>query len=157
MKELSIEEKAKRYDEAYKKVAIGFGSNVADEIFSGFRESEDERIKNEIIAFIEQSIHRGGGTPIPQEQENKWIAWLEKQGKQKHIVKMKSAEESLGIDFETYNKIVDECIYGENKPADKVEPKFHKGDWVVYDYRTYQVVELPKESYTAQYFDESDE
>jgi hypothetical protein len=41
---------------------------------------DDVRTKNEIIAFVEQSIHRGGGTPIPQEQENKWIAWLEKQG-----------------------------------------------------------------------------
>ena len=41
---------------------------------------DDARTKNEIIAFVEQSIHRGGGTPIPQEQENKWIAWLEKQG-----------------------------------------------------------------------------
>ena len=40
---------------------------------------DDVRTKNEIIAFVEQSIHRGGGTPIPQEQEDKWIAWLEKQ------------------------------------------------------------------------------
>ena len=30
---------------------------------------------------------------------------------------MKSPEESLGIDSETYNKIVDECIYGEQKSA----------------------------------------
>lgn len=41
---------------------------------------DDERTKNEIIAFVEQSIHRGCGTPIPQEQEDKWIAWLERQG-----------------------------------------------------------------------------
>ena len=32
MKELSIEEKARNYDEVYKKVAVRFGSNVADEI-----------------------------------------------------------------------------------------------------------------------------
>lgn len=36
---------------------------------------------------------------------------------------------------------------GEQKPADKVEPKFHEGDWVIYDHRLYQVVELPKEGY----------
>ena len=40
---------------------------------------------------------------------------LEKQAEQKPIIEMKSAEESLGIDSETYNKIVDECIYGEQK------------------------------------------
>ena len=31
---------------------------------------------------------------------------------------MKTAEESLGVDSDTYNKIVDECIFGEQKPAD---------------------------------------
>lgn len=35
----------------------------------------------------------------------------------------------------------------EQEPTDKVEPKFHEGDWVVYDHRAYQVVELPKEGY----------
>ena len=59
-------------------------------------------------------------------------SWLEKQGEQKPAVEMKTPEESLGIDSDTYNKIVDECIYGEQKPVDKVEPKFKVGDWVVY-------------------------
>lgn len=42
------------------------------------------------------------------------IVWLEKQCEQK----IKTPEESLGIDSDTYNKIVDECIYGEQKPTD---------------------------------------
>ena len=58
----------------------------------------------------------------------KAICWLEKQCEQK----IKTPEESLGIDSDTYNKIVDECIYGEQKPIDKVEPNFKVGDWVVY-------------------------
>ena len=41
------------------------------------------------------------------------IAWLEKQGEHK----IKTPEESLGIDSDTYNKIVDECIYGEQNHA----------------------------------------
>lgn len=36
---------------------------------------------------------------------------------QNPVIEMKSAEESLGIDSKTYNKIVDECIYGEQNPA----------------------------------------
>ena len=43
------------------------------------KESEDEKTRNEIIAFIEQAIHRGGGTPIPKEKEDRWISYLEKQ------------------------------------------------------------------------------
>ena len=60
---------------------------------------------------------------------------------------MKSAEESLGIDSDTYNKIIDECIFGDQndscvkdynnidphfgKSIDKTEPKFHEGEWVI--------------------------
>ena len=160
--EISIEEKARRYDEAYKKVAVRFGSNVADEIFPELKESEDEKIKREIIEYIKIGTYH-----------KDWIAWLEKQGEhakfcdsiqvgdkvtrnkdgvlvnlsqlkrvvkkdekqgeQKHAIEMKSAEESLGIDSETYNKIVDECIYGEQTPVDKVEPKFKAGDWLIYE------------------------
>ena len=38
---------------------------------------------------------------------------------------MITPEESLGIDSETYNEIVNACIFDENKP------KFKVGDWVV--------------------------
>lgn len=48
---------------------------------------------------------------------------------QKPIIEMKSPEESLGISSEEYNKIVDECIYGEQKPA-----------WSEEDERIYKVV-----------------
>lgn len=30
---------------------------------------------------------------------------------------MKTPEESLGVNSDTYNKIVDECVYGEQNPA----------------------------------------
>ena len=41
----------------------------------------------------------------------------EKQSEQKPVFKMKTPEESLGIDSETYNKIMDECVYGEQETA----------------------------------------
>ncbi len=92
MKELSIEEKAKRYDEAIKNgkqilntpytAHWDIMKEVVEHLFPELKESEDDRIRNEIIAFVEQSIHRGGGTPIPREQEDKWLAWFEKQGEQ---------------------------------------------------------------------------
>ena len=34
----------------------------AEYLFPELKENGDERTKNEIIAFVEQSIHRGGGT-----------------------------------------------------------------------------------------------
>ena len=56
-----------------------------------------------------------------------------KECEKKPAIEMITPEESLGIDSETYNKIVDECIYGDGKQksADKIELKFKVGDWVV--------------------------
>lgn len=117
MKKLSIEEKAKRYDEAieraesiYNETAIPSATTkgICTYIFPELKESEDERIRGNIIA----TIHLYYGEPL-EDEAKEMIAWLEKQCEQK----IKTTEESLGIDSDTYNKIVDECIYGEQKPA----------------------------------------
>lgn len=68
---------------------------------------------------------------------DKNIAWLEKQDEQKPTIEMKSAEESLGISSEEYNKIVDKLIYDEQKHTDKVEPKFKVGDKITNTFRKY--------------------
>ena len=77
MKELSIEEKARNYDEVYKKVAVRFGSNVADEIF--LKESEGERIRKALIdgfkRYNDRSVFNGCLV-------REILSWLEKQGEQ---------------------------------------------------------------------------
>lgn len=62
---------------------------------------------------------------------------IEKQDEQKPTIEMKSAEESLGISSEEYNKIVDKLIYDEQKHTDKVEPKFKVGDKITNTFRKY--------------------
>ena len=100
MKEISIEEKAKAYDEAISKakewhsdvqIGIGFKANL-EKLFPELKESEDEEIRKALIRFHKSTIDVDGikGDDI--------IAWLEKQG--------------------------------EQKSADKVEPKFKMGDIV---------------------------
>ena len=107
MKELSIEEKARRYDEAIKRVEdikIGkcetrfmFTEGLFEHIFPALKESEDERIRKAIINVF--ASHKDYEVFFGVSVED-ILAWLEAQG--------------------------------EQKPADKVEPKFHEGDWVVY-------------------------
>ena len=65
-------------------------------------------------------------------------------------IEMKSAEESLGIDSDTYNKIVDECIGGEQEPADKVEPKFREGEWITNGDYTWIIVGIKPLDYVLQ-------
>lgn len=82
MKELSIEEKARRYDEAIKsakskikndKDHVLYEDDVI-EIFPELKESEDEKIRREIKAFI-----KSRGSQITQSKTDAWIAWLDKQ------------------------------------------------------------------------------
>lgn len=111
---------------------------------------EDNRIMKDIIntieRYIEHIVNDENYAPdakhfLVKELEGQ-IAWLENQ-RQKPVIEMKTPEESLGIDSETYNKIVDECIYGVQKHDDKIELAFHEGDWIVQEnIGTYKVIEI---------------
>ena len=98
MKELSVEEKARRYDEA-----LEIARKCLDEkrdtcfvrpdvIFPELKESEDERIR--------KALYKAIWTYIPTEEGQEYIAWLEKQGGQKHI-DMSIKEKARQIAWET--------------------------------------------------------
>ena len=115
MKELSTEEKAKRYEEVLamamaKECIIYVPDEAANRhmlnMFPELKESEDDRIRESIIGFLTMiSSLRDGKTLCNEDFDSKvileWVAWLEKQREQKYV--------------------------------DKIEPKFHEGDWVVTD------------------------
>ena len=51
---------------------------------------------------------------------------------QKPVIEMKTPEESLGVDSDTYNKIVDECVYGEHNPAWSEEDEYCRHQLIVF-------------------------
>ena len=82
MKELTIEEKAQRYDEAIEKLrgfyrdydTVSCLIDVKEELANllpELKESEDERIRKEIVRFIQMEVE-------DEIVGNKWIAWLER-------------------------------------------------------------------------------
>ena len=87
----TIEEKAKAYDEALERAEHVKLTNTkeivaaAEYIFPELKESEDEKIRKQVIDII-QSLGTGV-IPIPVNQD-KILAWLEKQKEQKPIVKI---------------------------------------------------------------------
>jgi hypothetical protein len=108
MKELSIEQKAKRYDEAIEKFGVILNLNTVKEsgtvfvddvrkILPELKESEDENVGKSLIAHLKECRNQCRSEVMIREYA-KWITWLEKQG--------------------------------EQKPTDKAEPKFRKGDWI---------------------------
>ena len=79
MKKLTIEEKARAYDEAKARMSRAWNDNrctlsFMDEIFPELQESEDEKIKKTLIDYMASIIDINGitGETI--------VAWLEKQG-----------------------------------------------------------------------------
>ena len=120
MKILSIEEKAKRYDDVLKQIKEctpdenGFVTIYPNEIFPELKESEDEKIKNWIVAKLTQICRNATGEEDKDvvEKYHKACAWLEKQGEQKS--QGKSALEAINEeDVGNANKI-DDCSIGSN-------------------------------------------
>lgn len=123
---------------------------VAEFVFPELKESEDERIRKEIIEYLEQSQFGEEHYQIDDDIVRGYIAWLEKQGEQKLYVNDNAKEmfikalerveeqnskgykltdcdkNSWWEDFKAYTS----CTI-EQKPTDKIEPKFKVGDWII--------------------------
>lgn len=86
---MTQEEKARAYDEALERAKFYHGNcpseperKKLEEMFPQLRESEDERIRKEMIAYF---AHRADVTEFIDEGEDckRWISYLEKQKEQK--------------------------------------------------------------------------
>ena len=68
MKELSIEEKAEAYDDAIERAKRMFSEKELNYLFPELAESDDERIRKEILDYVNKATGC-----------QRWVAWLEKQ------------------------------------------------------------------------------
>ena len=108
-----------------------------EQVFPELAESEDERIRKEILEFV---------TIVADSKSNKmeWIAWLEKQVEKDKLIKelgkykVKYTQEVLSQQIEKQS---------EHSLTDKVEPKFKNGQWIVFNGLTLYVKEVVKGFY----------
>ena len=130
MKQLSIEEKAKRYDEAIKLAKDSFiypdypGFIRADVVFPEIKESEDERIRKGILHLI------GCASEIEWCKANVSIGevqtWLEKQKERNTNTHLPSFDEAQGTPI---------VKQGEQKSIESM-PEFKEGD-ILYNKDSY--------------------
>ena len=212
MKELTIEEKAKRYDEAIKKarnivnsINVGLiGKNSFEAVFPELKESEDEKIRKELLQIAKESEDTFYMVMTPNkrkrlidwlENQNKkaepiagfasefekqvshliasainkeheynkgYVKWaaqslieyakreIEKQGEQKpadidnKFIRMRETKPKDISEFlDRLTTVEQEFLWEhiakvreldkeEQKPADKIEPKFKVGDWIIH-------------------------
>lgn len=123
MKELTIKEKAQRYDEALEKAKKLYEKGTITEslnyVFPELAESEDEKIRK----WLEEHIEAMPDNSIEFKDVKRIdvLHWLEKQGNQK-------PQGKSALDAANEEKVDNQnCV----KPSDKVEPKFHEGEWIV--------------------------
>lgn len=145
MKELSIEEKAKAYDEALEraKELMAKGYDVLmPELFPELKESEDEcveKIRKNIISYLNNrqitSIAESGAT-------EKWIAWIEKQGEQKETLCDKCKEEQPSHSCQDITALGRCAVEHKQESTDKTKPKFKAGDWIVFNELTLYIKEV---------------
>ena len=132
MKELTIEEKAQRYDEAIERANSLLSSNQLGnawiyKLLPELKESEGEKIRKWLIALIKSneygSISNVGEMPCPKLNV---LDWLEKQGEQKPYGQR---QECVDCQFNYAGECKGSCAMkrGKQKP-DKIEPKFKVGD-----------------------------
>lgn len=118
---MTIEEKAKAYDGALERAKhvklTNTKENVAaaEYIFPELAESEDERIRKELIDIIKRSYEIGGFTLNNKELRDKYIAYLERQKEQKFADE--TMEEKDRIDS-AFTKMMEK----EQKPTSFNEP-----------------------------------
>jgi 5-methylcytosine-specific restriction endonuclease McrBC regulatory subunit McrC len=102
-----------------------------EKIFPELHESEDERIRKGLINYFNDFTLPTFGGLDPK----KILAWLEKQG---NISPTEDELEALRIAAyepiknwsEKLQSLYEKLVYCEYKLADKVEPKFHEGEWI---------------------------
>ena len=114
---MTPEEKAKAYDEAlawmrelYPRLH-GATKEDAEHYFPELRESEDERIRKELINFI---LYKAKG--VSEEQEHSWVVYLEKQKEQKPTNSEKPkewSEEDVAMIKRVIERIEAEIQYGD--------------------------------------------
>ena len=119
----------KKYEKLVDAVKVLRDHNPSDEGIQNWvndnvpelKESEDERIKKEIIDYIKTGTYH-----------KKWIAWLEKQGNKPQgklaleAIREEKVDNANNIEPKDYSSI--DPHFG--KPIDKVNPKFKVGDWI---------------------------
>lgn len=115
-------------------------------IFPELKESEDEKFRKYILKCCEETIQANDrGLELSMDTTKKLKNWLEKQAGQKPFdyesanIHQKDFAPKDYHDIDPHFGMSVEDLMPKEKPADKVEPKFHEGEWIVWKNKCYKV------------------
>lgn len=116
-------------------------------VFPELKESEDEKIKKELIKHLKEGVE--GYMPAGDSSDyQRWLAWLEKQCEQKVNYTTFVETGNGGINALVTRELSNNDY--EEKPANKVEPKYHESDWITNGEYTWKVLDVKSFVYILQ-------
>ena len=168
MKELSIQEKAKAYDEAIEKARKVYNNispenssvkKILEKAFPELKENEDENTDEKVRKALIKLVTNHASIDLFIEYDihlDEALSWLEKQGEHANFRskiqvgdKVTRNEDGMLVNLSQLDRVAKKHnitgIGSKNaqgklgemiknlKPADKVEPKFKVGDWILID------------------------
>lgn len=171
----AIKKIKKLLDDAKKQGHIIIRVEDIENSFPELKKSEDDRIMRKIVTAL--CYYRNEGYMSHTECDECKL-WIKKQGEQKSIDKIQLGKKYKCIASPRYSTFMIGQIYkpedeflcslmnfcsdcfeliedGEQKPANDIEPKFHEGDWVVFNNRhdsVYQVEKIENYEYILRHF-----
>lgn len=143
----TLEKLQRIYDQA-----DSFGKSLMEKEFPELKESDDERIRKELLQNLKERFGTRGSMGRNLDMPTV-IAWFEKKGEQKPV----SITDEQIEDYWKHYKVNNPHSYDNgdeiqfdhdgfvrfckqfSKPIDNVEPKFHEGDWVVQGYNILKI------------------
>lgn len=173
---MTEKEKAQAYDEAIERAKKLYGDGIAEGIFPELKENDDDRIIKWIIDDIRYNMNNEPlNNSEYKKKAEKAIDWLEKQGDQSSPQTNERAWLYLVSDVLTWKDGIGQYLddprvqelskrlcseyaqklynpsntrKNEQKSADKIEPRFKVGDWVVNKFwDSWHIDSLDKKNY----------
>lgn len=131
---MTIEEKAKAYDEAKIRGSQLWESDAItrenyEYIFHEFEESKDKKIKKHLTTLFKEEYGANSNARFAGIKVKDILAWLEKQGKQETLCD-KCRKEHPSHSCQDITELGRCTIEHIQSQTDKVEPKFKVGDWI---------------------------
>lgn len=137
------------YQGKYKPEIAATIAETLQSIFPELKESEDEKIRKEILDYIAKSTGC-----------ERCVAWLENQGEQKSAEWHREDEQNLNaclgfIPHEFLRRWLKDVVHVKyDNPVNEVKPKFKVGDWVIFNNKhcsIYQVEKIENYRYTLRH------
>lgn len=116
--ENKYKEALERAKKIHSETSFDYDRCIVEKVFPELKESEDEKVRRELLAFLKENLEKGGNAEETWDSEGleRWITWLEKQRQTKRF---RYIVEFDNCDHCPFNKFVDDDYSPTHKECER--------------------------------------